>query len=49
MRTWQCAVVPTISFENCSYAVLEACAMGLPVIGTGVGGKPELLLREAVG
>lgn len=43
MRTWRLAVVPTISFENCSYAVLEACAMGLPVIGTGVGGTPELL------
>jgi glycosyltransferase involved in cell wall biosynthesis len=43
MRTWRCAVVPTISFENCSFAVLEACAMGLPVIGTGGGGTPELL------
>ncbi len=43
MRTWRFSVVPTISFENCSFAVLEACAMGLPVIGTAVGGTPELL------
>jgi glycosyltransferase involved in cell wall biosynthesis len=43
MRTWRFSVVPTISFENCSYAVLEACAMGQPVIGTAVGGTPEIL------
>jgi glycosyltransferase involved in cell wall biosynthesis len=43
MRSWRCAVVPSAWFENCSFAVLEACALGLPVIGTAIGGTPELL------
>jgi glycosyltransferase involved in cell wall biosynthesis len=34
-------VVPSEWYENCSMVVLEAMAMGKPVIGTRVGGIPE--------
>ncbi|MCF8069440.1 MAG: glycosyltransferase family 4 protein [Desulfobacterales bacterium] len=34
-------VVPSEWYENCSMAVLEAMAMGKPVIGSNIGGIPE--------
>jgi glycosyltransferase involved in cell wall biosynthesis len=34
-------VVPSIWYENASYAVLEALAEGLPVIASRIGGLPE--------
>lgn len=36
-------IVPSIWYENCPYAVLEAFALGKPVIGSRIGGIPELV------
>ena len=36
-------VVPSICYENCPYSVLEALAIGKPVIGSNMGGIPELV------
>ena len=36
-------VVPSEWLENCPYSVMEALAMGKPVIGSRIGGIPELI------
>jgi len=36
-------VVPSIWYENCPYSVLETLAIGKPVIGSRIGGIPELI------
>lgn len=36
-------VVPSECYENCPMAVLEAFALGKPVIGAKIGGIPELI------
>ena len=36
-------VVPSIWYENCPYSVLETLAIGKPVIGSNMGGIPELV------
>lgn len=35
--------------DNMPVAVVEACAMGLPVVATAVGGVPDLLIHEETG
>ena len=36
-------VVPSEWYENAPYAVLEAMALGTPVLATSIGGIPELI------
>ncbi len=36
-------ILPTLSYENCSTALLEAMADGLPCLATRIGGNPELV------
>lgn len=36
-------VVQLSAWENCSYTLLDACAYGLGVVATPVGGNPEIL------
>lgn len=43
------AVIPSRWYENMPLAVLEAFAAGLPVIGTALGGIPELIEPGADG
>lgn len=42
-------VVPSIWYENCPYSVLETLAMGKPIIGSNLGGIPELVQNEKTG
>jgi glycosyltransferase involved in cell wall biosynthesis len=43
LRASSVAVVPSTWYENQPMAVLEGMAAGLPVIGTDLGGLPELI------
>lgn len=36
-------VVPSIWYENCPFAVIESQMLGTPVIGSNLGGIPELI------
>lgn len=36
-------VVPSIWYENCPYSILETMEMGKPIIGSRIGGIPELI------
>ncbi len=36
-------VVPSIWYENCPYSILETLAMGKAVVGSRIGGIPELI------
>lgn len=42
-------VVPSEWYENCSMAVLEAMALGKPVIGSRIGGIPEQIENGRTG
>jgi len=36
-------ILPSEWYENCPYSILEAFALGKPVIGSNIGGIPELI------
>jgi glycosyltransferase involved in cell wall biosynthesis len=38
-----CTVLPSVCYENCPMSILESQAMGKPVIGSHIGGIPELI------
>lgn len=44
-----CTVLPSEWYENCPMSILESFAYGKPVIGTTIGGIPELIDNEANG
>ena len=35
---------PSICYENCPLAILESITNGTPVIGSNIGGIPELII-----
>lgn len=43
IKNAKCVVLPSICQENCPYSVLEAMEIGKPVIGSRIGGIPELV------
>lgn len=43
LRKATCLVLPSIWYENCPYSIIEAFAMGKPVVSTKIGGIPELV------
>ena len=43
IRNSMFVVIPSEWYENCPYSVLEAFAMGKPVVGSNIGGIPELI------
>ena len=42
-------VIPSVCYENQPMVVLEAFAAGVPVIGSRIGGIPELVAHEQRG
>lgn len=44
-----CVVVPSEWYENCPMTILEAFAAGRPVIGSDIGGIPELIKKDMDG
>ena len=42
-------VVPSIWYENCPFTVIEAQKLGTPVIGSSIGGIPELIEEGRTG
>lgn len=42
-------IVPSIWYENCPYSVLETLAIGKPIIGSNLGGIPELVKNNESG
>lgn len=49
VRSARVVVVPSEWYENQPYAVLEAFAMGKPVIGSTMGGIPEMVRNGVTG
>lgn len=45
----QCMVLPSEWYENCPLNILESLALGTTVIGSNIGGIPELLTNTSVG
>jgi glycosyltransferase involved in cell wall biosynthesis len=43
MLAWRAVVMPSLWYENCPYGILEAFALGLPVVGSDIGGIKELV------
>lgn len=42
-------VVPSIWYENCPYSILETMEIGKPIIGSRIGGIPELIENNVNG
>ncbi len=49
IRAARAVVVPSEWYENQPFAILEAFALGVPVIGTSIGGIPELVADGETG
>jgi len=49
IRNSICVILPAEWYENCPISVLESLATGRPVIGTDIGGLPELITTGADG
>jgi glycosyltransferase involved in cell wall biosynthesis len=49
IRTARAVVLPSEWYENAPMSVLEAYALGKPVIGAGIGGIPELIRDGTTG
>lgn len=43
IRKSKFVVVPSIWYENCPYSILETMEIGKPIIGSKIGGIPELV------
>ena len=48
-RKCKFVVVPSIWYENCPYSVLETLTIGKPIIGSNMGGIPELVIDNENG
>ncbi len=49
IRNAALVIMPSLSYENAPFAVLEAFALGKPVIASNLGGLPELIKSEKTG
>lgn len=46
IRNARLLILPSISYENCPLGLLEAFALGKPVLASDIGGIPELIKKE---
>ena len=44
-----CSVYPSEMYENCPFSVIESIVYGTPVIGSRIGGIPELINEGRTG
>lgn len=49
IRNSKFIIIPSEWYENCPMSVIEAMAYGKPVIGSNLGGIPELIQNEITG
>jgi glycosyltransferase involved in cell wall biosynthesis len=49
IRSARAMVLPSQWYENAPISILEAYAMGVPVIGADIGGIPEMILGDETG
>jgi glycosyltransferase involved in cell wall biosynthesis len=49
MRSAGVVVLPSRGYENQPLVILDALALGVPVVGTDIGGIPELILEGSTG
>ncbi|MFR5876224.1 MAG: glycosyltransferase family 4 protein [Eubacterium sp.] len=49
IRKAKCSVYPSIWYENCPFSVMESIMYGTPVIGSDIGGIPELIENGKTG
>lgn len=49
LRNCRFVVIPSICYENCPYSILEAMEIGKPIIGSNIGGIPELITENENG
>lgn len=43
------SITPSECYENCSMAIIESLSLGTPVIGSNIGGTPELVIPDETG
>lgn len=43
------SIYPSEWYENCPFSVMESIVLGTPVIGSNIGGIPELIKNEETG
>lgn len=49
VRKCRFVVVPSIWYENCPYSILETLSIGKPIVGSRIGGIPELVIDNKTG
>lgn len=49
IREAQFSIIPSECYENCPFSVMESIALGTPVIGSRIGGIPELIEEGRTG
>lgn len=43
------SIAPSECYENCSMSIIESLSLGTPVIGSNIGGTPELIVPNETG
>lgn len=49
LRKCKFLVLPSVWYENCPFSIIEALAMGKPVVASKIGGIPELIEEYKTG
>lgn len=49
IRNAMFSITPSECYENCSMSIIESLSLGTPVIGSNIGGTPELIVPNETG